>query len=175
MPLYDLECMTCELVHEGFAHYNKSGRYQLVCAKCRKETTHRRLPSLIAKYMGEKLMNFEVAGGSFDTMGKRRLSKPPSFTEADEHSRKQAAAIKALPLNASRADIVEAAESVGKGPSGADWRAHLNRPDVKEARALRREEMRRNRLKQKRAAAIKRGENINMRNTRLPGDPKVTG
>jgi hypothetical protein len=32
----------------------------------------------------------------------------------------------------------------------------------------------RNKAKRERAAAIKRGENINMRTCRLPGDPKIT-
>ena len=49
----------------------------------------------------------------------------------------------------------------------------FNSKQYKEAKASRQRVIKQNRAKQKRAALIKSGANINMRTDRLPGDPNV--
>lgn len=175
MPLYDLECLTCGAVQEDRQPYNESGRYGLDCIMCEIKTEHRRLPSLFAPYMGEHVFNPEVVGGKFDTMGNGRVQRMPEFRAAKEHDAKLSSAVKDLPPDAPRDQVREAMRSAGPGPSAADWREHLKKPEVKEAKKLAAEQRRNNRLKRARAGAIKRGENINMRRDRLPGDPKLLG
>lgn len=175
MPLYDLECQSCGHKHEMLANYQPSPIYAgIECPGCGRYANHKRLPSLIAPYFGEKILNPEVMGGSFDTMGKGKVARLPEFREAAEHDAKLTAAINQLPPDAPMAAVRDTMASIGDGPSSADWRAHMNRPEVKEARSQAKEDRRRNKLKRQRAAAIKRGENINMRTMRLPGDPKLT-
>lgn len=61
-------------------------------------------------------------------------------------------------------------------PSSATWSDYKDRWQSKEWKEFKKETAsvkKQNRQKQKRAAAIKRGENINMRTCKLPGDPKI--
>jgi hypothetical protein len=50
------------------------------CPRCRKVTRCTRVLSAPAQYLGEKPLSPRVHGGSFDTMGKRRLPSLPEFT-----------------------------------------------------------------------------------------------
>lgn len=175
MPIYDLECMRCERVQETIAEYNTTGLYSLVCSRCGRETVHKRLPSLFAPYMGERVFNPMVSGGKFDTTGNAKVTRLPKFKDYVEHDARVEANIKRLSPGAGKEEVRAAVRAAGPGPSMADWRDHLRKPEVKEAKRQRAEDVRRNKLKRARAGAIARGENINLRRDKLPGDPKVTG
>lgn len=62
---------------------------------------------------------------------------------------------------------------LGEAATARDWKDHFHSPEWKNAKAEVTEVNRRNKQKRKRAAALKRGENINMRVDRCVGDPKV--
>jgi hypothetical protein len=175
MPMYDLQCQGCGHVHESLAAYNASGFYLRVCPGCRKEKQHKRLPSLFAPYMGERVLNPQVSGGKFDTMGQGKVTRLPPFRAALEHDAKVNAKMRELGDGATREAAREVLREAGPGPSMADWRDHLKKPEVKEAKRQRAEDIKRNKQKRARAGALARGETVNMRRDRLPGDPKITG
>lgn len=174
MPLYDLECSQCGAVSEHLREYVAHGFYEAECSRCARVVRHSRRPSLIARYMGEAVLNPIVKGGKHDTAGFAKVTRLPVFREAAAHDARLSEAVNKLPPNATRSDLIEATRSVGPGPSLADYKVHMNKPEFKEAKKQQAEEKRNNRLKRLRAGAIGRGENINMRRDRLPGDPKLT-
>jgi hypothetical protein len=171
MPIYDLRCLTCDCVTEHAREYNEHGFYEAECPDCGL-VNHQRMPSLFSQYMGEKVFTPMVSGGKFDTTGHAKVARIPTFKEADEYDAKVNDNIAKLPRNAGMGEVREAVRSAGNGPSMADWRSHLVKPEVKDAKKQRAEDLKRNAAKRKRAAAINRGENINIRQARLPGDPK---
>ena len=59
------------------------------------------------------------------------------------------------------------------GLSYSGVKDYLNTREVKEARAERKKVIEENKMKRKRAQALRQGKNINMRVDRLPGDPKI--
>jgi hypothetical protein len=91
LRLYDFECV-CGHIHEELvsvdADETPRQSYPLDCPKCKSAAIgHKRLPPLIAKYMGEKPLSPRVAGGSFDTMGhKKPKTKLPQFPENGSYS-----------------------------------------------------------------------------------------
>lgn len=121
------------------------------CDICEEEQTFDRIVSLVAEYHGEKVLNVPVYGGQFDTMGKRAL---PSMDM-----------LPTLPADASASDCREQIDAYKERFASSEWK------ELKKERASIAKE---NAAKRKRAAAIARGENINMRRDKLSGDPKMT-
>jgi hypothetical protein len=60
------------------------------------------------------------------------------------------------------------------GATMEELRDHVRKPEYIEAKRVRSEVIAQNKAKKKRLALIKKGEYINMRRDRLPGDPKLT-
>ena len=114
------------------------------CPRCKEALPHRRVLSLPAPYLGERVRNPCVRGGAFDTMGN--------------------APVPALP------DLPAGVES-----NTENYRQLFASTEWQEARSEVKEVNRRNARKRKRAAALERGENINMRRDKCDGDPKMTG
>jgi hypothetical protein len=92
--------------------------------------------------MGEKIMNPQVSGGSYDTMGKKKGPRLPE-----------------LPDNA----------------TGEEIRDFVRSKPYQEIKKERRAIGKENAMKRARARALRRGENVNMRRDRLPGDPNFNG
>lgn len=145
--LYDWRCTECNVPEEHLTECpvgeTPRKRSRLMCRWCGGITPHERLMSCPAPYMGERVLNPMVRGGSFDTMG--QASPPP------------------LP------DLPAGVES-----TTSNYRQLFETKEWKEARAEQKHVNALNAEKRERAAAIRRGANINMRRDRCAGDPKVT-
>lgn len=153
--LFDWACTLCGLERESLTWVKDKKRppekAMLACLTCRMPTRHARIVSVVAEYHGEKTLNPIVHGGAFDTAG----SKPLPGMDA----------LPSIPLDASRADRKQQVEAYRQRFASAEWK------DMKKQRAS---IMKDNAEKKQRLAALKRGENVNMRRDKLPGDPKVT-
>lgn len=62
---------------------------------------------------------------------------------------------------------------LGDAATWTDWKDHWRSKEWQNARAEQKNVIKQNKQKRKRAAAIKRGENINMRVDRCEGDPRI--
>jgi hypothetical protein len=153
---YDWECSKGH-VHADLVevpHGTDAPRFaEMHCPDCGgRPRAHRRIVSLTAKYLGEKLHSPMVYGSDLDTAGWKQPSIPmPHPPEAD-------------------------------GPPGADGytnipgealREHFETPAWKEwygeSKALDKE----NAFKRKRRRAIKAGKNVDVKHHRVAGDPKL--
>lgn len=182
MPrIFDWECTCCGEVSKDrvFALAYPApvpAREVAPCDNCMLDTYHRRLPPKFAEYLGEKtrrICNPQVSGGSFDTMGMAREPKMPSIPGWEEHNKKMQERVKTLPPEASREDVLAATDDLKRqGPRYKDLKDHIHSKEYKEARAEKDNIRRQNLAKRKRAKAIARGETT-MRDSPLPGDPKV--
>lgn len=145
---YDFECCLCGGVHADLVNVPSGakplGLYELRCPHCDCCANHQRLMSCPAPYMGEKVLNPSVRGGAYDTMGYKPLPQPPRLKS--DNGRVTTEVLK------ERKESKEYKEV------------------MKERACIQRE----NAAKKKRAQYIAEGKNINMRNDKLPGDPKVT-
>jgi hypothetical protein len=121
---------------------------------------HERRISCPAPYMGEKVLNPMVSGGGFDTTGHKALPALPEFKDSGEVFRDDPRS-EASPGNRGKV----AREALTE---------HFQSSDFKEAKRARAAVKAENKQKQKRAAAIRRGENVNMRRDRCAGDPAIT-
>ena len=141
---YDWECSNCDCVSEYIVQFPQGEKPPKVieefCSQCDTTCQMTRCLSLPSKYMGETVINPMVSGGSFDTVGKKKLPKMPMMPDG---------------LNASaKKDFFYSKE-------------------YQSAKQRRKKVIKENRAKQKRAALIESGANINMRHDRLPGDPNI--
>lgn len=153
---YDFECGDCRDVHPLLIQVPAG---QAVpqwsddeCPNCGSITRHERRMSCPAPYMGEKVYNPSVSGGKYDTMGYKKAPKIPELPASAYE--KGADGKKRIRIDA--------------------MKDRMHSPEYKDAMRVRQEVATQNTLKRKRAAAMERGENINMRRDRLPGDPKIT-
>lgn len=151
---YDWECQVCGAWFERLVKFPQGdpapktlGEVEdedLECPKCTGDaSTAERLISCPAEYHGERDLSPRVFGGRFDTMGQKQVERP-----------------KEVGFMPTRASYEEARNFVNR-PIYKEWRA--------EKQAVRKE----NKAKRARAAAKERGETINFRRDKLPGDPKI--
>lgn len=146
--LYDYECSKC---HHTAEHLTWSDaetavplRRTLTCKACDSRVSHRRVMSLPAKYTGERVDKVLVYGSDLDTAGFRQPDQPFPRPPGME-----------------------------TGEVSADtWKSHFETPAWKAWSKEKKARDGENRKKRRRAAAIKRGENVNLRRDRAPGDPK---
>jgi hypothetical protein len=125
--------------------------------------------------MGEKILNPNVYGGTYDTMGAKEFRPLPELPGSEEHSKLMKQRIREIPEGLSAKDHKKAmCESMAGCPSSADYATHFERPEYKETEAANKRIAEHNTEKRERAAAIKRGENINMRRDKCAGDPNMT-
>jgi hypothetical protein len=152
---YTWECQACGGYFDRMVKYpeaNEAPRElgdvedeDTLCPLCGGDAVDaQRCISLPAEYHGEKDLSPRVAGGSYDTMGMKQVKRPDEIGTMPDHASYEQA------------------------------RSFVNRPIYKEWKAEERANRSENKAKQKRAAAKARGENINFRRDKLPGDPKVT-
>lgn len=152
---YDWECQRCGAWFERLVSYPEGDPRpktlgdvedeNLNCPSCGNDATEAVcLLSNPAEYHGERDLSPAVMGGRFDTLGRKQVSRP-----AD------------LPLLPDKASYEQARAHV-TSPMYREWKS--------EVKATRKE----NAAKQARASARARGENVNFRRDRLPGDPKLT-
>lgn len=171
--LFDWECQVCGFVEEHLAIVPQGEppprTIQAACARCRKATIKDRLFPLPAKYLGECECNAVVRGGKYDTAGMRKLERLPELPGEAEHQRRctEVAAKISDPAERRQAVLAMAKE----GPQAADYAAHFNKPEYREVERRRAKTKRENRAKQKRLAALRRGERVNMRRDKCAGDP----
>ena len=150
LKLYDWECQRCGAIQEHAVEVPAKMLAALSmragCRRCKTRTTHKRLMSAPAPYVGEKTVNPRFGGGSGarDTLG---MVRGPSLPE--------------LP------------DELCKTGDVAGIREFFGRPEYKEIERQRKVIAKQNAAKQKRNKAMKAGWHINMRRDRLPGDPKI--
>lgn len=86
--LYDWGCDDCNYLHEPLIDVPVGGAVPLVayfyCPLCEETTKHERELSLPAPYMGERVCNPCVRGGSFDTMGNSPVPSLPELPSSAE-------------------------------------------------------------------------------------------
>jgi hypothetical protein len=173
---YDWECCECEAVNWfllNVPHGENAPRETIhECKHCEKITRHERLISLTAPYCGERQHSPQMFGGSFDTMGNRSEPVLPDLPGQEKYESDVQKALSTLPLNSTSEDRRAALSKVNH-PTQADYAKLFQSPDFKAANALRKEVREQNKAKRKRAAALRRGENVNFRQHRVAGDPKI--
>lgn len=152
---YDWECQACFVIFDRIVSYPQDDPAPRILSDVESENTDcpycgedasiaERCISITAPYTGEQDLSPKVCGGRFDTMGYKQAERPQELGW--------------MPKNAS---YQEARDFVSR-PIYREWK--------KEKAAVRKENV----AKQARAAAKSRGENVNFRRDKLPGDPKVT-
>ncbi len=146
--------------------------YALDCDICGEETEQERLISAPAPYMGERLLNPIVRGGSYDTAGDAPMPSYPDAPGEAEHVAKIQSKLSALGQDAPQAERYEAMASVAS--DAPDIISHMGKPECIEIKKERKRIGEQNIAKKQRLRALKRGENVNMRRDRLAGDPKLT-
>jgi len=164
LKMYDWECLRCGFECESIIEVEADARAPkqalLDCPACGSEQQHRRLPSLFARVLGEKLEARhapEIYGGRFDTMGKRALTRLPEMAGEAEYDAKVQAAIAASGAE-TIPEMHAAAAEVGPGPDAADYVAHFATPEWREAKKQRKREAALNAQKELRSHAIKARE-----------------
>lgn len=175
----DFQCGVCGHIRERFIDVpigqDRPESMTFRCHECNADTTHHSIIGLPAPYMGEKVLNPQMYGGEYDTMGHREPMPLPDLPGQAEHSAKIRAEMSKLPDNATSADRKRAfSEACKDAPSSADYSTLFNTPEYKETEAINKKIDKENKAKRKRAAAIARGENINMRRDKVAGDPNIT-
>jgi hypothetical protein len=153
--LFDTECQTCGDVAPSLLWADHGSMppkiHREICLSCGQETDRARIISLIAEVHLDKELSPVVYGGAFDTAGCKQF--------------KTMAEIPPPPDGASKSDRREHIDAYKERFQSSEWK------EMKKENASIAKE---NALKQKRLAALKRGEPVNMRKDKLPGDPKVT-
>jgi len=177
--LFDWECHDCGRVIEEMIDVPRDEdpptTIQHPCICCDGPAIFERLFPLPAPYLGEKVHNYAQCGGSFDTMGHRKLPSLPTAPGMAEHRREVERFTATLPSDMApeqRANEVFS-QFEGKGPSGADLQDHFQTPAFKKAKAERKKVRAQNAEKKRRASAIAKGENVNMRYDKCAGDPDI--
>lgn len=189
----DFECTKCGTVDAKLyetPHGMPKPKFAILeCRNCETERLQERLISMPAQYMGEKTLNPNMRGGNYDTMGHAPMPDIPDLPGAKEHDQRLAAELATVPDGPSAVKDANGKESLtelgetrkaiitkhrNNAPSEADYHAHLHKPEVSEIFKERDVIKKQNREKRQRSAAIKRGENINMRRDKCAGDPKIT-
>ncbi len=128
-----------------------------------------------ARYMGETNLSPPVYGGRFDTMGHAPMPEIPDLPGEAEYRARVKAKTDALGPRASWDEVHSTMRSmVNEAPSLRDYGEHMSKPETKEIVKERKRIGAQNARKQMRAAAMRRGENVNFRRDRLAGDPKIT-
>jgi hypothetical protein len=150
---YDFECVVCRNVATDLVdvpHNTTPPKHQnKACPVCNQETKHDKLIGLPAPYMGEKVYNPQISGGSFDTMGNRKSCKLPTIP-------------------------TEAFDTKDPKKLADNCKQHFSTPEYKEAERKRNQTIAENKQKKQRAAALERGESVNIRRDKLPGDPSFS-
>lgn len=179
----DFRCDVCGSDLEEFVYIPIGGERPsemiLHCHRCNDVTIHHSVIGLPAPYMGEKILNPQMYGGTYDTMGAREMEDLPDLPGQAEHSAKMRKSLSkfsdaewsSMPKRERDAAIGEACKDA---PSSADYASLFAKPEYKEVEHANQEIAKQNRSKRKRAKAIARGENVNMRRDKCPGDPKIT-
>lgn len=189
----DWACPECEHVFGALVDVPSKEKVPLhseqECPECGFEGLCELRLSLPSPYMGEIVLNPNINGGNFDTMGKKRapalpeyapivehgekiqsfLNSPGEVTYRDDNGKKVKTHISKAPLRVLHEEVKR---NVPNAPKMEDAGEHLESPEYKEIRGARKRAIARNKKKAKRAAALARGENINFRKDRCEGDPK---
>jgi DNA-directed RNA polymerase subunit RPC12/RpoP len=150
LKLWDYQCLVCGHIHERLAKTAPS-TMRLRCPRCQCKTKHEKRFPLVAEYHGEKTHNPVVYGGRFDTMGAVKPNKLPP-----------------LPVGDPETDPVSGRTSRGVTFDQLYDYTKANRELIHANREIKKQNL----AKKKRAAALKRGEAVNMRRDRCIGDPK---
>ena len=175
----DFKCSSCGATHEETVWVPQGDPRPSTtccdCPACGDTCPHDSVLGLPAPYMGEKILNPQMFGGAYDTMGARELHDLPDLPGQQEHSAKLRAAMSQLPDNATSQERKAVfSEACKDAPSSADYETMFQSPEYKEKSAANEQIKKENKAKQTRAKAIARGENINMRRDKCPGDPNMT-
>lgn len=175
--LFDFECDSCGTRAEALvsvpAGESPPKSIEADCWMCECVTGHSRIMPLVARYLGEKVFNPAVYGGRFDTMGHQALPSLPDVPGWSEAERQAETALRDLPDNHTLDQRREALRSV-EFPGADAYMELAAKPETKEIKRERKRIAEQNAQKKQRAAAIRRGDNVNMRTDRCAGDPKVT-
>lgn len=175
---YDWQCTACDEQAERLTnvpHGEPVPRQDVMeCHACGQFCLHERLMSAPAEYMGEKVHNPMVSGGRFDTMGMRRLPKLPDIDGAKQHREAIERDMRALGPDYSKDMAQQVHDHHAKSaPTMEDYSYHFKTPEYVEAKRARRKARKENLEKQKRAKALRKGANINMRRDKCAGDPRI--
>lgn len=175
----EVECTVCNTRHDELVWVDHGKRLpkalDAYCMDCEDTTKHDRLMGAPARYMGEKQLSPAMYGGTYDTMGARELEPLPELPGAKEHSAKMRDRLRLLPNNATKAERMAAqVEACSDAPTSADYAEHFKSREWRDVWARNQKTTRENTQKQKRAAALARGENVNFRRDKCAGDPKMT-
>jgi hypothetical protein len=173
--LDDWRCDTCGTIREAMTERGGPRSATLACDGCSSETTHERLLSAPAEYLGEKVRNHcavRIKGGKYDTEGYQQGPSIPDIPGAAEHDAKLAGAMAQLPPSARPEDRrAVMREAAADGPTIGDYHDHMRKPDVAELARERRKIDVANAAKRKRAEAVAAGKTT-VRNSPLPCDAK---
>lgn len=145
--LYDWRCRVCERTDEHLT-------------QCRDGTKPKRQMLLCCRWCGVPRVHDRMISPPAPYMGERVINPMVRGGRFDTMGHEAPPMLPDLPS--------------GVESTTSNYRQLFATPEWKEARAEQKEVARRNAQKRKRAAAIERGENINMRRDKCDGDPKVT-
>lgn len=178
--LYDFECEICGDKKEHLVDVpngEKPPKETKIYCDCRPNHPlgifHKRVVSKPARYMGECYCAPQVNGGEFDTMGMKELLPTPDLPGQDKYQELVAKRMEGVRENASPDEVRQAFRDATKdAPSSSDYAALFQTSEYKEARRVNEKIKEENKQKRKRAAALKKGENINFKKDKCLGDPK---
>jgi len=179
--LYDWECPKCGFVAEGVVEFPQGAPPPLsqgmFCGSCGKTSQHRRMLPKVGKYLKDRSFNYAMCGGNYDTMGYKQGPSLPDLPGSPEFDQKCQDFVSTLPMNLPPKKIHQEVESKfgGEAPTLDDYGHHFRTKEYQEAKAERERVKAENRQKRKRAAAIKRGDDISMHTSKCAGDPNILG
>jgi hypothetical protein len=176
--LYDFECIECGTLNEHLVEVPHGSTVELgqilFCSLCGKYTLHSWRLSIPAKYLGECWCAPQIRGGAYDTMGEKEHIPTPDLPGQAEYQEKLAERLRGVREHASSQEFKSAwAEATRDAPSSSDYATLFSTPEYKEAVRVNNQITEENEGKKKRAAAIRRGENVNFKKDKCFGDPKL--
>jgi len=161
LKLYDWRCNRCGAEAEHFIKVADGDtaplQWQLPCGCADVDTPHVRLASPPAKYMGDRIMAPRVYGGRNDTAGYKPVPDYPELRDGVTYEERE------IDGRVRKAKVVKASALID----------HQNTPQWKEVHREREAICDENAVKRARLPALKAGK-VDLRNSKLPGDPKLT-
>lgn len=142
--LYDWQCDNCAMVHES-----------VICIDSGSDAPRTKM--LVCPDCGEEHLHIRLIPLPAQYMGEKPLNPMVKGGTFDTEGYKRETALPEF-----------------KGNRLSELKDHVNTKEYKEIKKLRAFERSCNLAKRKRAAAIRRGENVSMRHNKLPGDPSFS-
>jgi len=175
----DWQCDTCKATSNHLTwvgHGDERPRESIQhCDDCDAETSHHSVMGMPAMYLGERILNPKAYGGQCDTMGFKEFLPLPEMRGEKEHSAKIRDRMSTLSPEAPKGDRDMAfSKACTDAPTAADYAAHFSRPEYKEIEKKNEQIAKENAQKRARAAAWKKGEQVNFRRDKCAGDPDMT-